>query len=401
MKKTLAFTLCILLIAFPLCGCLGPVSLDEYGYVITIGVDKGKEKAYYFTFALQRELAEQDIQAEGGAIALAREGDSIFDAINETEGSIPYSLNFSRTNFIVISRELAELGALKELVGTSFDSLKIRTSSVVLVCEDRASEFIGGLYANNDANINKLQSALMTDKRKTGLVSFMSVSRLLEAATEGRFDFCSAYGVYDDGIVTDMNQKKTESEGENPLKDVKNGDPAGGLKSQLTGAALFSGWKMTGVLTREETMFLNMATGEFDTGVVTLDCSGYRIAILLKLERHRRIVKVSADGETEASVTVLLDAAVHLKDESISSEEADRFITEDLPHYIEEKMNEVFLKCRAASCDAMRFGTEASRSFRSSAAWKNYDWKSRYPRLEPEFRAEVRNVDKYISEDMQ
>lgn len=401
MKSTLVLFVCIILLFAPLAGCLGTVSLDGYGYVVTIGVDKGKDKEYFFTLALQRELGDQDTQAEGGAIALTREGSSIFDAVNGMEGGIPYSLNFSRTNFIVMSRELAESGALKEIVGTSFDSLKIRTSAVVLICEGRASEFVGGMYANNDANITKLQSALMTDKNKTGIVSFMSVSRLLEAVSGGRFDYCSAYGVYDDAVITGMSQKKAESEGENPLKDVGTGDPAGGLKSMLTGAALFSGWSMTGTLDREETMFLNIATGEFRTGVITLGHRDTLIAIQLKLVRTRKRVNVSHDLKIEASATVLLEAAVHLKDESISSEEADAFITETLPRIIEDKLNAAFEKCRDASCDAMRFGTEASKCFRTVTAWEDFCWKERYPYIEPRFFVTVRNVDKYISEDMQ
>lgn len=383
----------------PLAGCLQPVSLDECGFVISIGVDRGKEKKFYYTFALQRPLSEQNVKDEGGAIALSAEGESIFEAINEMEGNVPYSLNFSRTNFLIFSRETAEAGDIEELVSTSFDALKIRTSAVILVSEGNASEFIGGMYANNDANISKLQSALMLDEKKTGMVTVMSVSRLLEACSDARFDYCSAYGVYDGDIVTDTEQKKSESEGKNPLEDVKIGDRAGGLKSSITGAAIFSGYKMTGVLTRYETMLLNMVTGAFRTGVVTFPYKDGDSTVSVLLSLKKRSISVNEDLTGEAAI--MLTAAVHEKDASVPDDEIDAWLTGELAGIIADDMLRVFLKCRSADSDAMRFGTGAVKLFRSAEEWDAFSWKERYRDFLPEFRVTIENTDKYLNENMQ
>lgn len=387
----------------PLSGCLSPVSLDAYGYVISVGVDRGKEKAYYFTFALQRALSEQNLDSEGGAILLAAEGNSVFEAVNELEDNVPYSLNFSRTNFIIAGRKIAEAGEIRDLVSTSFDSLKIRTSAVIIVADCPVSDFIGGMYSNNDANIGKLQSALMLDREKTGMVSIMSVSRLLEACSDSRFDYSTALGNYDPDTVTDTEQKKSESEGKNPLEDVETGDRAGGLKSFISGTALFSGWRMTGVLDREETMFLDMVTGEFENGVITLvydgegEGRGSFVSVLLSLEKCR----VAVNDDLSVSAEIKLTAGIHRKDERISSAEMDEWLTERLKTILEGRMNEVFLKCREAGSDAMRFGTKLIRKFRDYGEWERFDWRERYKSFEPEFSVTVLNADKYIEEDMQ
>lgn len=379
--------------------CLGPVPLDESGFVISIGVDRGKEKRFYYTFTLQRPLSEQNVDAEGGAAILSAEGDGIFEVINEMEGNVPYSLNFSRVNFLIFSRETAEEGCAEELVSTSLDSLKIRTSAVMIVTEGRAAEFIGGMYANNDANISKLQSALMLDEKKTGMVTVMSVSRLLEACSDGRFDYCSAYGVYDGDIITDTEQKKSESEGKNPLEDTETGDRVGGLKSMITGAAVFSGFRMTAVLSRYETMLLNIVTGAFETGVAVFPYrdTGKTVSVLLSLDKRKLTVGKDLTGSFEAT----LSAAVHGKDAGISDRETDEWLTEELPEIIADDMLKVFLKCRDADSDAMRFGTEAVKNFSSASAWDAFMWKERYRDFLPVFSVTVLNVDKYIGEDMQ
>lgn len=400
--KRIVISLALFLLAFVFAGCLKPVSLDAYGYVITVAVDKGKEKEYYFTFALQRELGGENVESEGGAAALACEGDTIFEAVSELEGNVPYSLNFSRAHFIIMSRELAEEGALRDFVMTSFDSLRIRPSALLLISEKEAGKFAGGLYSNNNANITKLQTALALDKEKTGMISVNSISRLLEDCTMMTGDFCSAYGAYDESIITDAEQKKNESEGESPLKDAETGDRVGGFKSEIIGAAIFSGWKMTGVLTREETMYLNMALGEFENGNLTVDLGGGKNATVLLAFVSR---KVTADPFSEGAVPVksriMLAASPHLKDPDITDEELDRFITNELGGFVAERIGGVFEKCRAAGSDAMRFGTHAVKRFSTAREWEEYGWKEHIDRLEPVFEVTIVNTDKYYSEDMQ
>lgn len=386
-----------------LAGCLKPVSLDAYGYVITIGVDRGEAKKYYYTFALQRELEGQDTSGEGGAAVLSCEGNSIFEAVSELEGNIPYSLNFSRTGFITFSRELAEGDAVKEFVSASLDALKIRTSAVMIVSEGDACEFIDGMYANNDANITKLQSALMLDKQKTGMVTVMSISRLIEACEDGRFDYCSAYGVYDAGVITDTGEKKSESEGEDPTGDAERGERAGGLRSRIAGAALFSGWSMTGTLTRGETVWLNIANGEFKSGVVDVKYGEGEesVSVGLSLEKVTRRLAIGGDGAVTATVDVVLGVGVRRMDQGTPPVEIDAWLTEDFARYAEEMLLSVFMKCRFAESDAMRFGTEAVRKFRTAEEWERFCWKERYLDLVPEFRVVTVNAEKYAAEGMQ
>ncbi|MBR5713463.1 MAG: hypothetical protein IKX58_01550 [Clostridia bacterium] len=406
MEKIMGLIILLIFIVMWLTGCLTPVSLDAYGYVISIGVDRGMKKKYYITLSLQRELSEQGAESDGGAAILAAEADSLDEALNEIEGNVPYSLSFSRTNYFLFSREVAESGDIEDFLSLSFDSLKIRTSAAMIITEGSVFEFVGGLSANNDANIKKLQEAVMLDMEKNGMIAMMSISRLFEANKDESFDYCAALGKFDDSIITDMEEKKTESEGKNPLGNVKLGDRVGGLKSFMAGAAVFSGYRMMETLTRDETMYLNMACGDYKNGTVSIPFSqngeelGMVTLILSKQHIGRRVI-INEDGSIRAEVDIRLAAGTHAKPDEANQTEMEHWINETAVNCIRQKLNDVFIKCRDAGSDAMRFGTEAIKLFRSDAEWKEFDWKSRYGSVEAVFNVELINTDKGTSGDMQ
>ena len=390
-KLAMMIILSLVFSLFP--GCLDPVSLDEYGYVVTVGADRGEEKKYFITFALQRGLSEPGTEAEGGAQLLTCEGDSLDEAVKETESRMSCTLNFSRTNFFVFSRELAEAGDIEELLSISFDSMKIRPFAAVVVSDCEAYRFIGGMSANNDANVNKLQSGLFLDARRAGLSQVMSVSLLIEAAQGGAFDYSAALGDEDGEIITDTAQKTSQNEGEDPLKDIRPGDKAGGLKAYVKGAALFSGWRMTGELTREESVYLDMVCGSFTEGTVTLPLGEEAVTLMVKLTKVKREVFFE-NGKPKASVIIRLEAGVHEAPRELSESEFDEWLRDTAPGLLEAACEEVFIKCREAKSDAMRFGKDAVKRFSSYEEWLEFDWKRAYEGMEAAFTFELVNTDK-------
>lgn len=354
MKNTKLFALALVaLLPLALTACLKPVSLDAYGYVAAIAVDEGEDGGYYFTLALQRELAEQNTELEGGAILLADSGANIFEALSKMEGSVPYSINFSRANFIVMPSALAERGALHELAFMDHDRLRMRTSAAVVVTECRAYEFLGAMYSNNDANINKLQSALTLDSKRTGMARVMSLSRLIEAELTGESDFVTILASRDENIITDMEQKKAESEGKDPLEDVKPGERVGGLKAYMTGTALFSGCRMTGRLTRDETLIFNLLMGELEQGTLSAQTGEGRMTVALMNASSSSRASVSG-GRLEIALEVRVFAEELMRSPALSEQTSEEFIENGLPAMLEERIISVLQKLSAASCDPLR-----------------------------------------------
>ena len=108
------------------CGCLEATSLDEYGYVLTIGVDQGEQKKYNISFLLQKEGDSQEAQTGAGSYIITAEGDNLFDVLTVVHVGVPYELNFTRTNFILLSDQIASSSRMDEFLSISFNALKLR-----------------------------------------------------------------------------------------------------------------------------------------------------------------------------------------------------------------------------------------------------------------------------------
>ena len=191
--------------------CLHPISIDNCGYVVVIGVDEGAEERYEITFELQRESSGEAQENNGGAIILSVEVKDIFDAVNIISRGIEYDLNFTRTHALIFSEKIARNGEIGDFMDFSFDVLRIRRSALMIVTECGVREYIGGLAANNDANIAKLQDDLISDMEMTGELAAINIAHFLEACEEGRFDAVMPVGHYDGEIITDTKQHDSAS----------------------------------------------------------------------------------------------------------------------------------------------------------------------------------------------
>ena len=109
--RTCSALLAISLLVCLLGGCLGPVSLDEYKYVSSIGVDKGQTETYAFTFLLQSEASDSSSQsAAGKAILVGADGGGYIPRHYHGPYGGPLSAEFERLNSIVFAKDVAQEG---------------------------------------------------------------------------------------------------------------------------------------------------------------------------------------------------------------------------------------------------------------------------------------------------
>lgn len=274
---------------------------------------------------------------------------------------------------------------------------------MVQVTHCSVREYLGGLSANNNANLSTLQDDMINDARKTGRVAVINAARCFEACSGGRFDPVLPMGFYDPKVVTDTKQKNTATEGENPLADAEKGARLGGMQGLTMCAALFDGWVMKGWLDADDTQFMNIGKGDFESGTIMYDYGepdgAERAALIAKLEKKRISVNVdgapSAKAEYEISLTVGQDKSGRIGREWRSG------MQQKLERYFETELARVFKLCRDCGCDAMGFGRYASKQFGSVESWENLNWKSIYPELDAEFIVKLTLDDEYIAETRQ
>ena len=197
MKRIVA--LLLLLALLPLGGCLGGVSLDKYGYVLDLGVERGDVMPYRFVFLLNEDIAGSGEEGEdrGRVSMVSAEERSLFAAVDAHSGALSAQLSFERTTLLAFSRELAEAGEMEKIMEGALSRLKIR-QNVRVVVEDQMQEAFRGLISQGGPSMNRLKTNvklamdtsdatiadLMTDGCDMGIKSLARYLNQYKAANE-------------------------------------------------------------------------------------------------------------------------------------------------------------------------------------------------------------------------
>lgn len=393
--KVLTIILIIIILSVSAVGCLNPTSLEKYGYVLTIGVDKGEEKKYEITFELQRELSgEEGGEHTGRVVLLSEEGNTIFEAINILYRRTSFNLSFARTHAFVFCKDLAESGKMKDFFSMSLDKLRIRQSAIVLIADGSAKEFLGGRSANNEANATRVHEDLLDGEDMVGETSIMNLGAIFESCDGGRFDVAFTYGSVDDKIITDAKQYESASTGENPVQNPK--DKVGGMQTQMDGAALFDGWKLVGTLPGHDTQILNIASGRFRNGSIAMDESKeVQYALLVQLDEYR--VKIEIADKVKAEISVVLSLTIEQDptgELGRNWEDKGKKLVEE---YFEKELDHIAKYCKKVNSDALGIGRYVSKKFKTIEEWEAFEWKKVYPETEIKFNVDVILSDVYIA----
>lgn len=391
--KIIIFTL-LISAAFTCIGCLEPISLDRYGYVMTLGVDVGNEKEYEIILELQRESSGESVEEEGGAIILSQQADNVQEAINELYQRLSYELNFSRTHLIVFSQAIARKGEIEKFFTISLDQLRIRQSAIVMITDCTVKEFIGGRNSNEEVNLTKVQENMLFDAKTVGQIMVTNLAMLFEACDSKRFDAALTYGYISGKINTDAEQKDNSSSGKNPVSDTD--EALGGMKSYLKGVALFDGWRMVDTLSAHDTQFLNIASGMFENGSIKIDNDNYKNSSL-QVQLGKYSIDVVSTEKPRFKIKILLNITIEYDSTDTLGkkwEQDGKFFVEN---YFVTELSRVFERCQKNNSDAIGLGKAVSRKFERIDEWEEFNWKEKYRDAEVEFEIEAVLIDYYTT----
>ncbi len=387
MKKRCACVLAALLVCAFCFGCLNAESLDHYGYVLGIAIDRGEQLPYRITLALQDTAQSGEGQSDKSFLTESAEAENLLSAIETLSGSMPFRLNFARTAMIVVSREVAmqETG-MQEIFNTSITRLRIRNCANLYISLSDASDALSGLHNDSKVNLTKLQTNFAIYASETGLTLTETLADYYEAASGKCYD-----------VVVPICGVAAEKETPLLLSDAGGASLLGGslqtetdMKTQLAGAALFRGEQMTAVLNGQETQLLLMALGRFRQGLFRFRTSdGEKACVTLRrAEKTKRTLTLGPDGSgNQATFEISLSAdADMLNTNGESTDAIERRIESEL----QTRLDALYQACRAQGIDAFALGKEAVKRFQTSQAWESFDWQGAYAQTEATFAVSVR-----------
>ena len=376
--KRVSTLICLLLL--PLCtGCLGGVPLDNYCYVLDVGVERGDTLPFRFVFLLNEDTEEgEDGGGKGQVSMVSAEEKSLYAAIDALSGALPAQLSFERTTLLAFSRDLAEAGEIPTVTEGALTRLKIRRNVRVIVVESDMRAAFQGLVSEGDPSMSRLKANVTLFEENYGYVEDWGLSRMQEAFSNQTGDALLPYAGLAGGEL------RPDMAGGEVYPYLGGGLLGEGqIRTSLSGSAVFAGERMAGVLSGQHTMLVLMGKGVFRAGHLSLPWGTREID--LALYAVGRPQRSWVPGQFTCAVTLEAD----LEDPAQMGADSEALIAA-AESYLTEELGRVFEATARAGADAFQVGREAIRSFRNWEAWQNYGFSERLKNTQAEFRVRVK-----------
>lgn len=307
---------------------------------------------------------------EPGYIVMSATAPSCLRALNMLSSTTPRTVNLSQLREIVLSRTLAETDATLSILKEIHSMYRANGEAIVVVTPDDAGDFIRRQRAILGVRLSKYLEVLFDHFAEMDTIpSDAQLASVIEAMQSDTIDATAVYAagnVFNSDIVLGGGADMDRLPGHLPRTS-----PA---ENEYLGCALFSGPRMTGTLTGEETGLLMLMMGQAQRQSTFIGNALYRINLPTRVRRQ-----IDEDG------TLSVHIAMSLRQEA--GEEA--MTQEEIAATIEREAVSVLLRLRAASCDAAGFGRIAIRKSIDIPAWEARNWPDEYERLGVRVSAEV------------
>jgi len=308
---------------------------------------------------------------EPGYIVMSATAPSCLRALNMLSSTTPRTVNLSQLREVVISRTLAQTDATLTILKEIHSMYRANGEAIVVVTPDDAGDFIRRQRAILGVRLSKYLEVLFDHFSQMDTIppdaQLSSVIAAMESSCVDATAVYAAGNTFSSEIVLSGSADMNRLPGHLPRTS-----PA---ENEYLGCALFSGPRMTGTLTGEETGLLCLMMGQAQRRSTFIDGSLYRINLPTRVRRS-----IDPDGTLSVQISMSFK---HIAGEARQS-------GEEIAAQIEREAVGVLLRLRAASSDAVGFGRIAIRRSIDIPQWEARNWPDEYERLGVRVSAEVK-----------
>lgn len=376
MKKTL---LCMLILpALLLLNGFGGQEIESSLFVLSLAVDPAPDGNLTVTVkalsgtkeadaAVSPPAGDEQMRAasaletpESGYIVLSATAKSCLRALSLLSATTPRTVNLSQLREVVLSRTLAESGAAYDILSEIHAMYRANGEAIVVVTPDDAGDFIRRQKAILGVRLSQYLEVLFDHFRELDTIPpHAQLARIVRMMESGREDALAVYAAGNDFNST-LALPGTADTDRLP-GHLPRTAPA---ENEYLGSAMFSGARMTGVLTGEETGLLCLMMGEAKRRVTFIGDAQYQTNLPTRVSRF-------IDKGTGALTIHIRMNLVHIAGEGDTPES-------DIAAQIEAGCANVLRKLQAAGCDAAGFGHIAARRAIDLHDFESMDWQTQY-----------------------
>lgn len=375
------------LLILMLSGCWGSRETDEIAYVIAIGFDKGPGKDLIMTFQIAnpRTIAGQAGGGGGGdksrpLITVSTIAKLPIGAFNLLNAELSRHFSLLHTRAFVFSEELAREG-LQHYLAPLNRYREARGTAFIFISRGKASDFLAKNQPQLEITPAKQYDLVAAVRALHGLAPAVQFRQFYEnTKTTSQEPVAPLVSINEKGLNTG------ETPEPNKLGDYLAGDlPSNKGQVQFIGTAVFKEDRMVGMLTGDETRYLNMITGELKQSFLIIqDPKASEEPLGMTLRQARKpVIKVRFTPERPVIVI-----NIYQEPELVGVSSGINYENTKLKPVLEKALEDI-IKRRCYELvtrtqeefrsDIFGFGRYARMNFLTVDEWKKADWEKIYP----------------------
>ena len=176
----------ILLFLLLLSGCMQSKNIDEYAYVLNVGVERGTTMPYLVTVLISVPGGTEDTKVENTVVSA--EARSFSEAYETLNAAYPSRLSFARASLLAIGEDLAEDGAQTAFLDFAFGKPDLWQNLRVVVVKPSVREVFEGWISDADPSLRKIKTAVGDLSDESGMTADTGFGTYTEAIGDKRFD---------------------------------------------------------------------------------------------------------------------------------------------------------------------------------------------------------------------
>lgn len=274
----------IVIILVLMVGLNNSVDTNNLCFANIIGLDKSQTTPSNLEVTFQLitpKMESSNSVSTDQSIVTTIDENSMNLALSTLQNYINSSIDFSNTNAIIISEDLAKDGVQRYISNIS-SNLKYNNNMYILICEGKAKDFIKCLDENDTINSVSYFDILKNAQKNSSSIKFINITEFSNLLfTSNAAPMAPICKVISENKNENQLKKQESDENESSSKDNSNSSNSDKSDSsnkdeskidiEVGGMAIFKNEKMIGKLSSDETAYYLMLTDYLDSYDTSLE----------------------------------------------------------------------------------------------------------------------------------
>lgn len=380
-KKNIAIFLVIIILLIYILNEKQIVNIDNYAYVVSIGIDEGENSPLKVSFQIAN-TSDSGSSSDSGSttsksIISSVETTSIDNAINLINTYISKELSLSHCKAIVISEKLAYGGVNKYLYPV-LNKTEVSPKANILISSVDCETFLREASKSVEKNSTKYYNIIPTIFTYTGYTDDVSLRVFLSKLGDS---FSEPYAPLGNvkSSETDNNTLFYLNDETDYVKKINTAVNSPDNIS-INGIAVFNKDVLVGKLNSMETICHLIMLNKLETAIISIpspfnDSTSIDLSITLKKSTKYDVKLINGTPLVQANVYINADVLNMLDLNSENVKELKKYANS----YIENAINDYFYKTsKEFKSDIVGIGKYVVENFSTWDEWTNYNWLNQY-----------------------